>query len=86
MYQCTDERGYCGCACDGTSYTELSGGEAVAVEMSHRAGVVVSGLVEAVIIIPTSVAQIAPASVMHPSRGLSFFRQCKGTAFWGDLY
>ena len=65
MHQCTDKRGNCGCAYDGTCYTALSGSEAVTVKVCHGARVVESGLVEAVIVVPTAVTQIPPASVME---------------------
>lgn len=65
MHQCTDKRGNCGCAYDGTCYTALSGSEAVAVKVCHGARVVESGLVEAVVVVPTAVTQIPPASIME---------------------
>ena len=65
MHQCTDKRGNCGCAHDGTCYTALSGGKTVTVEVCHGARVVESGLVEAVIVVPTAVTQIPPASIME---------------------
>ena len=65
MHHCTDKRGNCGCAYDGTCYTALPGGKTVTVEVCHGARVVESGLVEAVIVVPTAVTQIPPASVME---------------------
>ena len=65
MHQCTDKRGNCGCAHDSTCYTTLPGSEAVTVKVCHGARVVESGLVEAVIVVPTAVTQIPPASVME---------------------
>ena len=65
MHQCTDKRGNCGCAYDGTCNTALSGSEAVTVKVCHGARVVESGLVEAVIIVPTAATQIPPASIME---------------------
>ena len=65
MHQCTDKRGNCGCSHDSTCYTALSGSEAVTVKVCHGARVVESGLVEAVIVVPTAVTQIPPASVME---------------------
>ena len=65
MHQCTDKRGNCGCAHDSTCYTALSGSEAVTVKVCHGARVVESGLVEAVVVVPTAVTQIPPASVME---------------------
>ena len=65
MHQCTDKRGNCGCAYDGTCNTALSGSEAVTVKVCHGARVVESGLVEAVVVVPTAVTQIPPASVME---------------------
>ena len=65
MHHCTDKRGNSGCAHDSTCYTALSGSEAVTVKVCHGARVVESGLVEAVIVVPTAVTQIPPASVME---------------------
>lgn len=65
MNQCTDKRGNCGCAHDGTCNTALSGSEAVTVKVCHGARVVESGLVEAVVVVPTAVTQIPPASIME---------------------
>ena len=65
MHQCTDKRGNCGCSHDSTCYTALSGSEAVTVKVCHGARVVESGIVEAVIVVPTAVTQIPPASVME---------------------
>ena len=65
MHQCTDMRGNCGGSPASTCYTALPGGKTVTVEVCHGARVVESGLVEAVVVVPTAITQIPPASIME---------------------